>query len=248
MSIKTSEFYNSFDLSAMSANEENFFPCPRGPAGPPGPPGPRGFPGSLNNTAISFAYAQLAHLLEQLITLYPTTDVTVYFTSLSPSTVTGKPYQLYTSTSGTFGGIFVVGDASGNVAVPLTAISGIDFGTGSGVVYNPAITFLTKPYFPPGYDTNIITAIHDYAAAMTGTIQIDTNIFVYGQGIVYKNPYGLIVLSDASGNEPAFIPVLQIFAMFPIATGSSKTTGNTASRLNVHSLNDENKIILTETA
>lgn len=64
-----------------------FPPCPpgpRGPAGPPGPQGLRGPAGSLNNTAQSFVYAQLAHLLEQLIDLYPGLTLYVFLPGISP--------------------------------------------------------------------------------------------------------------------------------------------------------------------
>ena len=44
-----------------------------GPPGPPGPFGPPGRPGSLNDTAVSYTYAQLAHVLAQIIRYYPTT-------------------------------------------------------------------------------------------------------------------------------------------------------------------------------
>ncbi|MPM66685.1 hypothetical protein SDC9_113595 [bioreactor metagenome] len=193
-------------------------PCPagpRGPAGPQGPPGPRGLPGSLNNTAISFAYAQLAHLLEQLIEYYPDTTLYVFLTSFTPWYITGLPYQLFASSEGTYGGVFVLNDGGVHYAIPLSAISALQFATGTAV-YNPAITYLPKPDFPPGYDTNEITAIYDYVGTLTGDIEIDCGSHVYSTGPVYKNKYGLIVQADALGNDPAFIPVLNIRAIYPV--------------------------------
>jgi len=57
--------------------------------------GPEGAPGSMNNTATCFSYAQLAHLIEQIIILYPTSQVSVYTTAFFPNGVTGTPYQLF---------------------------------------------------------------------------------------------------------------------------------------------------------
>ena len=79
-------------LNAPAANSYTPFPpCPRGPAGPPGPPGPRGLPGSLNSTAACFVYAQLAHLLEQLIELYPGLTLYVFLPGISPWWISGIP-------------------------------------------------------------------------------------------------------------------------------------------------------------
>lgn len=210
---------NGYTISAMSLTDPDYYPCPRGPAGPPGPPGPRGFPGSLNNTAISFAYAQLAHVIEQLIEFYPNNNLFVYISGFSPSSVSGKPYQLYTSSDGSFGGLFILNDNGLYEAIPLNAIVAMQFdSTGGTVAYNPAITYLSKPNFPPGYDTNIVTSIHDYIATLTGNVQFYMGSLVNSIGPIYQNPYGLIVMAENTGNNPAFIPVLNITVFYPVAT------------------------------
>jgi hypothetical protein len=209
-------------------------PCYYGPPGPPGSQGPRGIPGipgvpgapgSMNDTATCFYYAQLAHLIAQLIEFYPTSLLFVFLNGVNPWYVTGTPYQLYTSTEGTYGGVFILEDAGQFEAIPLTAISAMQFDTGA--IYNPAITYLSEPDFPPGCDTNIITAVHDYAATLTGDVLIYTGSVVNSTGPIYKNECGLIVQADALGNDPSFIPVLPITLILPpTAAGSSFIKGS----------------------
>ena len=196
-----------------------FPPCPPGPPGPrglPGPPGPRGLrglPGSLNNTAECFVYAQLAHLLEQLIDLYPGLTLYVFMPGIGPWWISGIPDRVFQSSEGTYAGLFLL-DGEYPVAFPLSAIAALQFETGTAV-YNPAITYLPKPDFPPGCDTNIVTAIHDYVATLTGDVLFDFASVADSLGPIYQNPYGLIVQADALGNDPTFIPVTFITAIAP---------------------------------
>ena len=195
-----------------------------GPVGNPGPAGsngPTGPAGSMDNTEISVAYAQLAHLLEQLISYYPTSTLYVFLKGLSPWWISGIPYQLFVSDEGTFGGLFIL-NSSGYVAIPLSAITALQFD--DGAVYNPAITYLSKPDFPPGYDTNIITAVYDYISTLSGDVLIDTGSNVYSMGPVYLNKYGIIVQADQFGNDPAWIPVLPITAIAPQDTAAKNPT------------------------
>lgn len=199
-----------------------FPPCPpgpRGPAGPAGPPGPRGLPGSLNSSAYCFSYAQLAHLLQQLVSYYPTTILYAFLTGISPTYIAGTPYQLYQSPNGTYGSLLILGDATDNVAIPLSAIAALQFE--AGTAYNPAITYLPEPSFVPGCDTNEITAIHDFVAALTEDVVLDSGSVVYSIGPLYKNPYGLVVQADALGNDPAFIPAFNITAISQTAAAAT---------------------------
>jgi len=203
-------------------------PCPPGPPGPrglPGPPGPRGLPGlpgSLNSTAACFVYAQLAHLLEQFLDLYPGQTLYVFMPGLSPWWISGIPDQVIISAEGTYAGLFLL-DGAYPVAFPLSAIAALQFETGA--VYNPAITFLSKPDFPPGCDTNIITAIHDYVATLTGDVLFDIASVADSMGPIYQNPYGLIVQADALGNDPSFIPTTFITAIAPQPPAGAKAAG-----------------------
>lgn len=163
-------------------------------------------------TAICFSYAQLANIIEQLITLYPTNVITVFTTGLNASSITGTPYQLFSSSEGTYGSIFILLDNGQQEAIPLNAITAIY--TGDGTVYDPSITFLPTPQFLPGCDTNLITAYHEYLPVSTD-VQLYLGTIVQATGTIYKNEYGILVLSDADGNTPVFIPVINITAALP---------------------------------
>ena len=76
-----------------------------GPPGPPGPFGPPGRPGDLNETAVSFTYAQLAHVIEQIIYYYPTTTLLAYATGFTFAGLEGTPVELFSSPDGTYGGL-----------------------------------------------------------------------------------------------------------------------------------------------
>lgn len=171
-------------------------------------------------TATYFSYAQLAHVIEQLIVLYPTNVITVFTNGFNASSVTGTPYKLYSSSEGTYGAIFILIDDGQQEAIPLNAITAIY--TGDGTVYNPSITYLAPPKFPESYDTNLITAMHDYLPVSTD-VQMYLGSIISAAGTIYKNEYGILVLSDADGNTPVFIPVTNITVILPSnMTGESK--------------------------
>lgn len=165
------------------------------------------------SSALNFSYAQLAHVIEQLIVLYPTDVMTVFTKGLTASSVTGTPYQLYQSSVGTYGGLLIVLDSGQEQAIPLNSITAIY--TGDGTVYNPSISYLTSTGFPAGYDTNIITAYHDYLPLLA-EVELYTGSNIYASGTVYKNEYGILVLSDEEGNTPIFTPVIPITIVLPV--------------------------------
>ena len=165
-----------------------------------------------DNTGTNFAYAQLAHVIEQLITLYPTNVFTVFTRGFTASSVTGTPYELFKSSSGTFGTLFILDDAGQKEAIPLNAITAIY--VGNGTVYNPSITYLTPSGLASGFDTNLLTAYYEYLPVST-EIEMFIGSNIRASGMVYKNEYGIIVLSDTEGNTPIFIPVFNINVALP---------------------------------
>ncbi len=166
------------------------------------------------NSALNFSYAQLANLISQLITFYPSNIITVFTRGLVASSVTGTPYQLYISSQGTFGAIFILMDNGQQEAIPLTAITAIY--TGEGSVYNLGITYLEPTEFEPGYDTDLITAYYEYLPVLTTGVTIYLGSNITASGDIYKNEYGILVLSDADGNTPIFVPVNNINVILPI--------------------------------
>jgi len=165
-----------------------------------------------DSTAICYSYAQLANIINQLIEMYPTNVMSVFTTGFTASTITGTPYQLYSSPEGTYGGVFVLLDGGQQEAIPLNSIAAIY--TGDGTVYNSAIKYLPPQTFTPGCDTNIITAIHDYLPVSTN-VQMYMGSIINASGVIYKNEYGVLVLSDGLGNTPVFIPVTHVTAVLP---------------------------------
>lgn len=166
------------------------------------------------NSATNFCYSQLAHIIQQIIMFYPTNTVVVYTKGLTASSISGTPYQLYASPGANNGALFIVMDNGQEQTIPLNSITAIY--TGDGTVYNPAFTYLPVPTFTPGYDTNLILAYYDYLSSKSD-VGIYTGSNVHATGTIYKNQYGIVVLSDGSGNTPVFIPVLPITAIIPTA-------------------------------
>lgn len=181
-----------------------------GPPGPPGPFGPPGRPGNLNDTALSFTYAQLANVLTQLIQYYPATVLKAYTVgfAFTFAGLEGTPVKLYASPDASYGALFVMAEGTETGALPLQAIASLAYS--GGVAYNPAIHFIPKPEFPPGFDHNIMTAVHDYLT-VGKAVTVYTGGSVEAKGIVYKNPYGMIVIADdLTGVNPTFIPITNL--------------------------------------
>jgi hypothetical protein len=181
-------------------------PGSQGTPGPQGASGPQGSPGSLGDTSYCYSIMQLSNILSQLIKLYPVTVWTVYTTSLY--SITGVPDQLYSSPDESGAGLLILKDTTQSEAIPLIAITAIYIG--DGTVYNDSIKYLDSPSpLPVGCDTELITTVHSYLPLLTD-VALLIGPSVQASGLVYKNEYGLLVLSDIDGNTPIFIPSSQI--------------------------------------
>ncbi len=175
---------------------------PQGPAGIQGPPGE----GSLSDSSYCYGVTQLAYVLNQLISIYSENTWTVYTNSLY--SISGSPHSLYTSTEGTGAALLILFDGTNYEYLSLTSITTIYLG--DGTVYDDSITYLKQPAtLSEGCDTDLITAIHTSLPLMTDiALLLGPSTSVSGQ--VYRNEYGLLVLSDADGNTPVFIVPSQI--------------------------------------
>lgn len=173
---------------------------PVGPAGPPGAPGPIGPIGSLAGTSYCFSVAQLSHMLKQLMDLYPSETWSVFTTNLYSSS--GVPDKLYTSPKGTDPGLLILRNGSQYESIPLVAIAAIYLG--GSTVYNDSLNYLIPPSpLPIGCDTDAIAALQNY-------LPLETDVLIMmgaiqASGLVYKNEYGMLVLSDLDGNTPVFV-------------------------------------------
>ncbi len=95
-----------------------------------------------STSSYCFGMAQLAHVIGQLIKLYPTSTMSVFTTNLN--IVIGTPYQLYTSPATEGAGFFVLLDAYKQPnAIPLNKITAIY--TGDGTSYDKSMNYLIPP-------------------------------------------------------------------------------------------------------
>lgn len=158
-----------------------------------------------------FATAQLTHFLSQMIAAYSTTTWSVFSTSLA--SYSGIPLDMYTSPHATGPGLLRLVDTNGNYeALSIAHITAIY--PGDGTVYDPAFTFLPPPVpLPPGCDTNLITAIQSYLPLGT-SVNIRLGPSVSASGDIYRNEYGILVLSDSAGNTPIVIATPHILRIF----------------------------------
>ncbi len=182
-------------------------------------------------TGNCFGTAQMTHIIEQLIIYYPDSLMTVYNQNMY--SVSGKPLEIFSPPFASGGGLFVLlNTGNQKEAVPITHITAVF--TGSGTVYNPAITYLLPPSpFPAGCEMDVLMAIKEYLPLGTETA-LQTGTLVQASGQVYKNELGVLVVSDCDGNTPIFIQssLIQriVTANDPLFT-SSEPKGATISLL-----------------
>ncbi|MFA5629833.1 MAG: hypothetical protein WC958_06305 [Dehalococcoidales bacterium] len=179
---------------------------PTGPSGPSGPTGPQGETGTMADTTECFAISQWANLLEQIITLYPATTMTFFIEQMA--TVTGTPIQVYASPSAGGPGLLIVQNGSDYHYISLSRLAAIALDPSA--VYNPSITYLTPPDpYSPGCDTDNILALQS-SMSIGDQINFVTAVNTVGNGEIYINEPGIIVVSDGSGNDPVFLYTPQI--------------------------------------
>ncbi len=154
-----------------------------------------------------FSYQQMVHVLEQLVTLYPTQNWSVFIASLY--SYTGLNGGLYTGTAGIQPGLLVITDGTEEVRIPITRITAIYIG--DDAVYNSAITYLPAPDpYPQDCYAQIMAAIASYAPVGTEDVNILLGINTVASGLVYENQTGMLILAEPDGSTPLFIPVLMI--------------------------------------
>ena len=232
-------------------------PGTQGAQGPQGVQGPQGPQGALGSTSYCFEITQLAHVLEQLITMYPSTVWAVFTTSLY--SITGVPVQLYTAPGATGAGLLILLDGTQYEVLPLLTITAIY--VGDGTIYNPDITYLTPSSpLPVGCDTDLLAAVQSYLP-LTTDVALITGPSVQASGLVYKNEFGMLVLSDADGNTPVFIvpshiatiltevpppppplPFASLTASAASTTSTISTTKKSRVKVNIKNLNGDKKI------
>ncbi len=160
----------------------------------------------MGDTMSSFVIDQLAHVLSQLIEAYSGKTWIVYANTYY--SYSGTPLDLY-SAPGADGPGFLRLKSSGEIyAIPLAKICAIY--PGNDTVYDSSLTYLSAPDpLPEGYDANMAAAVQSYLPTGTDAV-IYLSTYTSASGTVYRNEYGILVLSDNDGNTPVFICSVQI--------------------------------------
>lgn len=166
---------------------------------------------STADTTACFAVAQMANILSQMITAYAGKTWSVFTSTLA--SYSGVPLGLYTAPGLTQPGLLQLVDINGDYETfPIASISAIY--PGDGTVYDPSFTFLPAPEpMPPGCDTDLLSAIRSYLPVGTD-VSLRMPVSVSASGSIYKNEYGVLILSDASGNTPILIASPHIRRIF----------------------------------
>jgi hypothetical protein len=200
-------------------------------------------PPTPDNSAFCFCYAQLSHVIQQLMTLYPTSTMRIYTTG--DVYTEGVPYKFYASPDATYGTLAVLMAGGVYGAVPITTIVAVRV---AGTNYDNSITYLTPPVFTSDCQKNVVTSIHDYLPVSTG-VTLSLNGFIVATGVAYKNEYGILaVAKDMAGTSPVFVPatsVTLIETTVPLSPPSPSAVLEPAER-NSEPINSNATPILTE--
>ncbi len=158
-----------------------------------------------------FAVDQFINILAQMIIVYSTTTWTVYTESLY--SYSGIPLELYTAPNAEKPGLLRLIDANNDYeAIPIEHITAIY--PGDGTLYDPTFTYLTPPDpIPHDCSSDLLAAVQSYLPVGT-TVTMGLGPAISASGDVYRNEYGVVVLSDAGGNTPIFIASPNILRIF----------------------------------
>ncbi len=194
-----------------------------GTTGPTGPQGETGAAATMADTTQCFAIRQLANLLEQIAVLYPGTVMTIFVDQLA--TLSGAAVSVYAAPGGNGPGLLIIQNGSNYGYVALNRIAALYLGADS--VYNPGIAYLPPPDpYSPGCDTDYILAVQS-SLSLGDQISFGAATNTTGEGGVYMNEPGILVLSDESGNTPIFIFTPQLRYVVKNALPPAEISGKT---------------------
>lgn len=155
-----------------------------------------------------FAVLQFANILRQMVTAYSSTTWSVFSESLA--SYSGTPVDVYTSPLASGPGLLRLLDSNGQyLALPIQNITAIY--PGDGTIYDPDFQYLPLPDpLPQSCSTDIFAAILSYLPVGTTGVGFRLGPSVSASGNVYRNEYGVVVLSDEQGNTPIFLAAPKI--------------------------------------
>lgn len=155
-----------------------------------------------------FAVLQFANIVQQMVTAYSSTVWNVFSESLA--SYSGTPVDVYTSPLASGPGLLRLRDTNSQyLALPIQNITAIY--PGDGTIYNPDFQYLPLPDpLPQSCSTNVLAAILTYLPAGTLDVGFRLGPTVLASGSIYRNEYGVVVLSDDEGNMPVFLAAPKI--------------------------------------
>lgn len=158
-----------------------------------------------------FALNQLTHVLEQIVALYPGTDVSIFSSRFA--TVTGTINSLYKAP--TSGNIPLLLLGTEPVAFNIDQISVLYF---PNMPFDSSITYLTPPDpFPQNCDTDTIQNFYQYVSP-GDNVSITLAPTTAASGEVTLNEYAMLVMADDTSSMFVMTPdivTLQITGATP---------------------------------
>lgn len=145
-----------------------------------------------------YGQQQVAHIIDQLITLYPGQPASIYLERVA--TISNVvPQALYTAPDAQTPSAVVFLQDTTYITIPLDSITAISLGN---VPYNPDITYLPTPDRMPNSCINDkLVAVH--AAVQVGSEQnVAVGVNTSFTATVIQNHIGIIVLGDTSTTPP----------------------------------------------
>lgn len=167
---------------------------------------PRGFDGDSNDFCC-FCVEQMRNIVEQIITLYP--DSQLFISLKSGDAVIGTPGAITLGANGK-SGIFELIPSQGNTR-QLVSICSIDTITINNAAYNEQIVYLPEPEpLPTSCCVDCESAIRGALPVGTADVTIVTNIQISSAGDVIINEPGVIVLANKERNNITFVSSCRI--------------------------------------
>ncbi len=170
---------------------------------------------------------QFANILRQMVTTYSSTTWILFSESLAA--FSGTPVDVYTSPLASGPGLLRLMNTDGQyLAFPIQNITAIY--PGDGTIYNPDFQYLPLPDpLPQSCSTDILAAILSYLPVGTPSVSLRLGPSTVASGDIYRNEYGVVVLSDGQGNTPVFLAAPKILLIQTTGESSAAQKAGNAS-------------------
>lgn len=164
-----------------------------------------------NNSADCYCVEQMTNIIEQIIDLYP--DSQLFITLEGSDTVVGRPGEIRLGPNGKSGTFELIITPEGETQ--LVSICSISTITINNATYNEQITYLPAPEPAPTdckYDCE--NAIRDALPVGARGVNIITDNQTQSQGNVIVNVPGMIVIETPTRNSITFVSTCRIDVVY----------------------------------